>query len=184
MFRKAITLALLLIGTSSFAQADLPPCKAGGEDCKPWERDWPAQENSEPTRVNLICFGAGTTDEAVRTRSFATDQYGNYGVATGTTTQTVPFDEQVSLWLDEETGSIRMPRVMLPTMRGGKDGWFEVASIKRTDSEITGTININFMNHPKLRLDRYTGAISISGRVGNFSGTCEPYDPTTVEKRF
>jgi len=43
---------------------------------------------------------------------------------------------------------------------------------------------VNFMSRPNIRIDRISGTISISGRVGQYSGRCEAYDPERVERRF
>jgi len=77
-----------------------------------------------------------------------------------------------------------MPRAMLPAIRGGENGWFQIRSIEINRSEITGSIAVNVLNNPKLRIDRVTGAISISGKAGDYAGRCTKYDPETVERAF
>ena len=77
-----------------------------------------------------------------------------------------------------------MPRSMLPPIRGGEDGWFKIKSIEVSDREIIGSVAVNALNNPKLRVDRYTGAISISGKAGDFSGRCQKYDPATERRAF
>jgi hypothetical protein len=32
---------------------------------------------------------------------------------------------------------------------------------------------VNFMNNPKIFIDRTTGSFSISGKAGDYSGTCQ-----------
>lgn len=56
--------------------------------------------------------------------------------------------------------------------------------MKYDEHEITATITVSILNKPKLRLDRYTGAISISGKSGDYTGVCEKFDPATVERQF
>jgi hypothetical protein len=73
---------------------------------------------------------------------------------------------------------------MLPPIHGGNGGWFELKSLKTTDIEITGSAAVNFINSPKVRLDRTTGRISIAGKAGQYSGVCEPYDPATAPRKF
>lgn len=75
------------------------------------------------------------------------------------------------------TGSIRLPRTMLPKFHGGDAGWFELRNVQETDDSITGEAAVNFANHPKVHLDRITGTISIDGKSGHYSGTCQRYDP-------
>jgi hypothetical protein len=38
---------------------------------------------------------------------------------------------------------------------------------------IRASAAVNFMNNPKVHIDRVTGMISISGRAGDFSGQCQ-----------
>jgi hypothetical protein len=73
---------------------------------------------------------------------------------------------------------------MLPAIRGGKDGWFEVRHVKWSENEVTGTIQVNVLNSPKLRLDRLQGMIAINGKAGDFSGRCETFDPAAVQRKF
>ena len=77
-----------------------------------------------------------------------------------------------------------MPRTMLPPIHGGDDGWFKLKNIKIKPNEITASVGVNFINSPKLRLDRYSGAISISGKAGDYSGQCQRFDPQQLERRF
>jgi hypothetical protein len=135
-------------------------------------------------RLNLVCLGAGTANKPTSSRLQAWDSDGDHVSANIVGNRTVPFDDQVNLWIEADKGKLRMPRVMLPALRGGDEGWFEIRSIEVGEDEITGSVAVNFINHPKLRLDRLTGNISISGRSGNYSGTCQKYDPEAVERRF
>lgn len=99
-------------------------------------------------------------------------------------TRTVGFEDQVNLWIDGEEGQIRMPRSMLPAIRGGEDGWFKLKSVEVKEREITASVAVNPLNNPKVRIDRITGMISVSGKAGDFAGQCQKYDPSTVERAF
>jgi hypothetical protein len=97
----------------------------------------------------------------------------------------VPFDDQVNIEInDDNTGRIRLPRTMLPPIHGGNEGWFDLESIKKSDSEILASAGVSFINSPKVRIDRMTGLVSISGKAGSFSGECQPYDPATAQRKF
>ncbi|WP_157078229.1 hypothetical protein [Sphingobium abikonense] len=85
---------------------------------------------------------------------------------------------------DDGKGRIRMPRAMLPPIRGGKDGWFEVRDIRMGENEITGTVQVNVFNSPKMRIDRIAGHISLSGKAGDYAGVCQPFAPSTVKRAF
>jgi hypothetical protein len=73
---------------------------------------------------------------------------------------------------------------MLPAFRGGEDGWFKLGNIEIKENEITASVRVNFINNPKLRIDRYTGAISISGKAGDYAGGCQHFVPEVAERQF
>lgn len=164
------------------------------------EKDEPAEaEQAEPEpktleeggRLDLICGGEGTANKPTVFTGTSNSTYSSaYGHASGSTNSTIygvrqqGFGDQVALFIEEGEGRVRMPPAMLPPIRGGDDGWFKLGSIKIKENEITATIRVNFLNNPKLRLDRYTGAISISGKAGDYSGRCQHFVPEEVERQF
>lgn len=124
-------------------------------------------------RMELVCVGGGSAIKDASRSAYITDGWGNSASGTIYGTRRVGFDDEVSIWFEGDEGRIRMPSIMLPLFRGGEDGWFKLKSIKLTDREIIGSISVNPVNNPKLRIDRRTGAISIAGKAGNFTGRCE-----------
>jgi hypothetical protein len=135
-------------------------------------------------RLELACMGGGSANKVNQATVNAWDNNGNYSGANVIGTRSVGFEDQVNLWVKGEEGRIRMPRSMLPAIRGGEDGWFKLKSIEVNDREITASIAVNPLNNPKLRVDRYTGMISISGKAGDFSGRCQKYEPATERRAF
>jgi hypothetical protein len=71
---------------------------------------------------------------------------------------------------------------MLPPLHGGADGWFKLKNVTVDDRSIKASAAVNFMNNPKVYVDRVTGAITISGKAGDFSGQCEAMDPQAPKK--
>ena len=134
--------------------------------------------------MNLACVGGGTANRATGGTVNAWDSNGNFASGTITGTRSVGFEDQVNLVIDGAEGRIRMPRSMLPIIHGGQGGWFKLKSIEVTDSEIRASAAVSPINNPKVRLDRYTGAISISGKTGDFTGHCRKFDPATAERQF
>lgn len=143
-----------------------------------------AASAADPQSVSLICGGAGAANRVATTTAFGMDSYGNSATGTAYGQRSVGFDDQVMVEITGTTGRIRMPRAMLPPIRGGKDGWFEIKNVHWAENEITASVGVNPFNNPKLRLDRIAGALSLSGKAGDFSGRCEPYDPATVVRKF
>lgn len=144
----------------------------------------PILAQDQSSRFDLVCLGAGAANRQATATVNAWDNQGGFGSANVVGNRSVPFDDQVNLWIEGEEGRLRMPRAMLPVIRGGEDGWFRVSSIEISPDEITGSIRVNPFNNPKLRIDRMTGAISISGKAGDYTGRCERYDPETVQRAF
>lgn len=141
-----------------------------------------AQESGN--RLNLICSGQGAANKQSATNVYGWDSDGNTGGATINGTRSVGFGDEVALWIEGQDGKLRMPRAMLPAIRGGDNGWFKLKSIVVTDREITASVAVNALNNPKMRLDRTTGSISLSGKAGDYSGGCEKYDPDTASRKF
>lgn len=136
------------------------------------------------TDLYLACGGGGSANRIQSTNVYASDSAGNSGTATILTTRERAFEDQVNVEIHDGQGRIRLPRTMLPPIHGGDGGWMRLTDIHETRDEITAHAVVNFMSHPDIRIDRITGTISISGRVGQFSGRCESYDPEHAERRF
>lgn len=143
-----------------------------------------AQAQDSGNRLNLICGGEGVANKTSTSNVQAWGNDGSQAGATVNSTRSVGFGDEVALWIEGTEGRLRMPRVMLPPIRGGDNGWFKLKSIVVTDREITASVAVNALNSPKLRLDRMTGAINISGRVGDFGGNCVKFDPDKAERKF
>lgn len=135
-------------------------------------------------RLNLVCSGSGAANKSVNTYGQAWDSDGNSAGAMVTQQRSVGFEDQLQLWIEGDSGKARLPRAMLPPIRGGEGGWFEVKNIRISENEITGTVNVNVINHPKLVLDRLTGTVSLAGKAGQFNGQCQKFDPATVKRAF
>jgi len=141
-----------------------------------------AQDASPPTSTHLICVGAGTANKLA-----SASVYGSAGWANVLVSRESGFDDQVNVdlyWDRPSESRIRLPRKMLPALRGGKDGWFELGKLERSDKEITAKAQVNFVNSPNVRIDRLTGAIAINGKAGDYSGVCQPYNPETATAKF
>jgi len=134
--------------------------------------------------LNLTCGGAGTANKATAANAYSNTQlYGTVGTTpvsgSGQTNTTVygtrqqGFEDQVDIRLFSGDDRIRMPRTMLPPMHGGSEGWFKLKNVKADERSIHASAAVNFMNNPKVYIDRVTGTISISGRAGDYSGQCQ-----------
>lgn len=134
--------------------------------------------------LHLMCVGGGRANQATSSQTYVAGSNGASAWGTTNGIRSVPFDDRVNVEIYDDEGRIRLPRTMLPTIRGGKDGWFELENLKVTENEITGSAAVNVINSPKVRIDRLTGRISIAGKAGSYSGECQAYDPATTQRRF
>ncbi|MFM5953937.1 MAG: hypothetical protein ACKOPE_06525 [Novosphingobium sp.] len=157
-------------------------------------------EEGDAQRLELQCWGGGSANKVTASNSYSNgyasgtyqDSSGNFGTfsGAGNSNSTVyghrsqAFDDQVNLYIEGGQGRLRMPRTMLPPIHGGEDGWFKLKSIQIKENEITASVAVNLMNNPKVRVDRYSGAISISGKAGDYVGRCRRVEPQQERKQF
>lgn len=143
--------------------------------------------------LNLTCTGGGTANKATavtaQTSAYGSGMVGTTpynGSAYGNTTvygrQQQGFEDQVDIRLFGGDDRIRMPRTMLPPLHGGADGWFKLKNVVADARTIHASAAVNFMNNPKVYIDRVTGTISISGRAGDYSGQCEVIETNAPAK--
>lgn len=143
--------------------------------------------------LNLTCFGAGTARTIeIATANNNTRIYGSVGTipvtgnAHGSTTAYIPgredFSDQVDIRLFSGDDRIRLPRSILPIVRGGNDGWFKLKKVVAESRSIRANAAVNMINNPKVFIDRVTGTISISGKGGNYTGNCQVVDDDAAPK--
>lgn len=135
-------------------------------------------------RVDLVCLGQGSANKQTNSNAYVYDSNGNSAWGNVIGNRSVPFADQVNLWIEGGEGRVRMPRTMLPPIRGGDDGWFKIKDLKITDNEITGSVAVNVINNPKMIIDRRTGLIRLSGKAGDYIGECDRYVPSAMRQRF
>lgn len=128
--------------------------------------------------INLICTGTALKDERVGT---TLDFIG--GTAK---TERVGTQDTVSFTIEpDSTGTARLPdRLQSPYKEANQDGSFTLTKVTQSENEISGQIRLHANYKPKFRLDRLSGVVTINGVLGAFSGTCERYDPATVQRKF
>ena len=142
---------------------------------------------SVPQPLHLTCVGGGTANKmTVRNVNSSGSVYGSVGTTPYSGYGNVSsneygqrqqgFVDQVDLRLFGGDDRVRMPRTMLPAVRGGKDGWFKLKNVIFDSRSIRASAAVNVMNNPKIHIDRVTGLISISGKAGDFSGQCQVID--------
>lgn len=150
-----------------------------------------AQAAQQP--LQLTCFGGGTANKPKVTTVDSNSSFSGMaggqvfsgsgsGSATVYGTRQQGFGDQVDIRLFSGDDRIRMPRTMLPPLHGGEGGWFKLKNVVADARSIRASAAINFMNNPKVFIDRVTGTISISGRAGDYSGQCQVVDANAPAK--
>ena len=134
--------------------------------------------------LHLVCLGAGSANKSRTTTAYVTASNGTSAWGNVVGNRDVPFEDQVNIEIAAGEGRIRMPRTMLPIIRGGENGWFKLKNLRITNDEITASAAVNLINNPKVRIDRITGTLTLAGKAGSFSGECQPFDPATAQRRF
>jgi hypothetical protein len=131
-----------------------------------------------PPPINLICTGTALKDERVGTTLDFIG--GNVRTERIGTQDTIRFTIEAG-----GTGTAYLPgRLQSPYKEANKDGSFNLMRVVQTNNEITGQIRLHANYKPKFRLDRLSGVVTVNGVLGEFSGTCERFDPATVERKF
>jgi hypothetical protein len=143
-----------------------------------------AAASTAPLDLHLICDGGGVQGGSATAQTYSYDSDGNSRSTTVTIPRSRSFDDQVRVDIAGDSGRIRIPQAMLPPIRGGKEGWFDLRKVEATDSDITAVATINVLNKVKLRLDRISGTISFTTLRGQFMGRCTAYDPATTQRAF
>ena len=142
--------------------------------------------------VNLTCGGGGTANKlAVATADSSGGFTGTVGITRSTVPLTAVRPSRAGDGKDSRTRSIfaRLVAMTNPTaannaasIHGGSDGWFKLKDVKVDARSIHASAAVNFMNNPKVYIDRVTGTISISGKAGDYSGQCEAVRADTPAK--
>jgi hypothetical protein len=151
----ALVLGLSPVGVLAAQTAEAPPA-------------------ATPQQVILSCQGGGTVQAS---QSGTTSTYNSktkkYETGTSTSTAKQPFTGIVRVEISGDMGRVALPKPMVPVLNSSSEGWFPIGKLASSDKEIAGQVSINALNQPKLRIDRMTGDITISGGFSEFSGKCE-----------
>lgn len=135
--------------------------------------------------INLVCAGQGATMGNSPQTTLEWDKYDHkYRVKQGYEMSMKGFDSAVTLQIGDNDGRIRLPEKLVPPIHSGGDHqhWWQLEDLIVGANEIRASYKLNGLNHPKLRIDRTTGIITIKGTGQDFTGRCDKIDPGT--RRF
>lgn len=127
----------------------------------------------QTTPLELTCGGGGAANRADTATVYGVENSGNSAWPTMHDWHREAFRDRVEIRITGEGGRIRLPKAMLPAVENDSDGWFRLSNLKMSGQTLTAAAAVDLMNNPKVRIDRATGAISISGAAGSYDGVCE-----------
>ena len=144
----------------------------------------PAQALAES--LNLVCSGTGTWPDIERSSGMAFS--GNRSAWGSGTSYSVARDtQQFRVEVSDSSGRIKVPRVMVPQLNGGgtADGWWTLKDVSVGQDRITGQFSFNWLNNPKVIIDRRTGEIDVKGSYHfSFNGQCDAAPVEPEARRF
>lgn len=135
--------------------------------------------------LNLLCFGQGEKLESRSSPDLVWDSdTQKYRTRDSIRTDMRGFDTAVTIQIQDDQGRIRLPRQLVPPLHGGGDGdgWWTLVDLRLSPDDISAAYKLNGLNHPKLKIDRTTGMITIKGFGQDFSGRCDRVD--SGQRRF
>jgi hypothetical protein len=134
--------------------------------------------------IHLMCGGEAQVIKRQTATAYGSNNAGQWSTATVGFDSPADSEENVRIDLNGIAGEIRLPMFMLPPIHGGKNGVLPLRDITYSQNEIVAKATLNFINQPKIVLDRLTGMVSISGFRVAFSGKCVAYDPAVTRRAF
>lgn len=129
--------------------------------------------------LHLACYGTGEKQTSEYTNDYYWDRRDRkYRSHSGVESVTRNFETSVSIDLYGGQGRIQIAKKIVPPLNNGGEGggWWRLDDIWVTPDEIRATYKLNGLNRPKVRIDRRSGAISMTGLNIDFSGRCEAMD--------
>ncbi|WP_309644752.1 hypothetical protein [Phenylobacterium sp.] len=136
--------------------------------------------------LNLICRGEARYVLEETTTGQTTGADGYPSATSFNSERAMRTSETFRFEIGEDgTGRVKPPRVQIPLLRsGGKDGWWPLASAAVGENDIHAQFSFNFLNKPRVQIDRRTGDIEVAGYQFSFNGACEPAPDDTAPRKF
>ncbi|RYG90201.1 MAG: hypothetical protein EON59_00285 [Alphaproteobacteria bacterium] len=133
-----------------------------------------AQSVPVPT-VDLVCRGSGETIQMVKLTAAEKARTPDLNFRR----QADPFRGAIRISVRPTGSEAELPAAMVGPYG---DRTVELAKLKVSRELIEGKLSIALLYSPLFKINRVTGSISVQGSQGNFSGECEPYDPSAKPK--
>ncbi|TZG28846.1 hypothetical protein [Sphingomonas montanisoli] len=140
---------------------------------------------AQAENLTLVCQGQGEKlGSGYKSGYMWDDKQKKYVPQSGIENEMRPYAAAVTVRVSGDSGSVQLPKSMIPPIHGSGDGdgWWPLNDVIVGDREVRASFKLNGLNHPKLRIDRMTGMLTMSGTGFDFTGRCEKTDAN--ERRF
>nr|WP_298928596.1 hypothetical protein [uncultured Erythrobacter sp.] len=141
-----------------------------------------AFDESSISELNLTCAGGGIAQVQTNGSANAFDNYGNSITITSRRANLIEYQSTVDFSVEGGIAKLRLPKALLPPLRGGKDGWFKVKKFSVDETTISGKASVNFLNNPEFSINRITGILTVNSKNGSFAGECQAFDKNAPRK--
>ncbi|WP_341675898.1 hypothetical protein [Niveibacterium sp. SC-1] len=134
--------------------------------------------------TKLNCAGSGTVSDTQFSNSQEYDHKSHSidKTTAGSTTVRKPVSGSVSVEMGEGFVRLKFPGALVPPLSDGKDAWYSLNDASVSEREISGSVKFNFMNKPKVRIDRVGGQLTLSSGFADFAAVCAVVDPNAAPK--
>ncbi|MBM3114533.1 hypothetical protein [Jeongeupia naejangsanensis] len=143
-----------------------------------------SQASLADSTVRLLCQGSGTVTEnqsSVGTELGGKDNDHSKMTVTNTSGHRT-FSGAATVEINGNAVRFQIPQEMLPGLNNAHEGWLTMDQPFVGEKEITGVLALNFLNKPKVRIDRTTGLLTLNGGYSSFSGACTKVDADAKPK--
>ena len=135
--------------------------------------------------LDLVCQGSAVHTETTQSFGSLSTSDGRSASGNETTFRKARSTESLRVRIDANgAGKIKPPSALLPPIRRGKEGWWDLEDLTVTDDTIRGKYSLNVLNHPTVLIHRRTGDIDMKGFGLRFSGACERAPEESSGKKF
>lgn len=133
--------------------------------------------------TRLLCQGSGTVSDNQTTVG---TQFKSDSDKTKTTVSNTmghrSFNGAATVEISGNAVRFQLPHEMVPGLNNAHDGWFTMDQSFVGDKEITGVLALNFLNKPKVKIDRMSGLLTVASGFSDFSGPCTKVDADAAPK--
>jgi hypothetical protein len=132
----------------------------------------------------LLCQGSGSVLESQVSNGMEYDnKTHSYNKSTSSsTTAHRAFSGAANVEISGNGVRMQLPHELVPGINNARDGWFTLDDVFVGEKEITGTLKLNMVNRPKVRIDRMTGQLTLASGLETFNGACNKVDATAGPK--